>query len=162
MNRARLLAACLLAGILALPVAVCAATQDVAVIMAHDAPATHPDSNRLRNIYLKKVFLDSAGHALIPVNLPPTDPLRKAFLHAILHMDETQTQDYWNRQYFQGVSPPYVLGSQAAVVQFVATTPGAIGYVRPCFLDARVRVIATLQLDLGDSAKDACPQPEAP
>jgi ABC-type phosphate transport system substrate-binding protein len=130
-----------------------AATAELAVIVSSSAPQSHLDENRLRNIYLKRVYLDRAGHALVPVNLPPGNPLRQAFLHATLHMSDTQMQNYWNRKYFQGVSPPYVLGSQAAVVQFVAKTPGAIGYVRACRITPKVKVVARLTIAL--SAADA-------
>ena len=101
----------------------------------------------LRDIYLKKTFLDQQGHAYIPVNLPPNNTLRRAFSRSVIEMSESRLQDYWNRQYFQGVSPPYVLGSQAAVVEFVAKTPGAIGYVEPCFLTPDVYTVLQLTLD---------------
>jgi hypothetical protein len=39
---------------------------------------------------------------------------------------------YWNEQYFKGISPPFVLSSMEAVRRFVASTPGAIGYVLDC------------------------------
>ena len=61
-------------------------------------------------------------------------------------MSELRLQNYWNQQYFQGVSPPYVLGSEAAVVEFVAKTPGAIGYVEPCFVTADVAIVQLLTL----------------
>lgn len=134
-----------------------AASAQLAVIVSARSPQTHLPGNRLRNIYLKKVYLDSAGHALVPVNLPPGNPLRHAFLHATLRMSDTQMQDYWNRQYFQGVSPPYVLGSQAAVVQFVAKTPGAVGYVLACHVGAGVRTVASLSISVPASDIEDCP-----
>lgn len=120
------------------------ADQQIDVIMAANTPAWHLDRSRLRDIFLKRIFIDPQGHALIPVNLPAENPLRTAFTHALIGMDETQLRSYWNRRYFQGQSPPYVLGSQNAVVQFVAKTPGAIGYVRPDRLTGDVQVIYRL------------------
>ena len=52
--------------------------------------------------------------------------------------------DYWNTQYFQGVSPPYVLASEDAVLEFVATTPGSIGYVSTRALNGGVKVLMHL------------------
>lgn len=101
----------------------------------------------LRDIYLKKTFLDQQGHVYIPVNLPPDNTLRRAFSRSVIEMSESRLQDYWNRQYFQGISPPYVLGSQAAVVEFVAKTPGAIGYVEPCLLTPDVYTVLLLTLN---------------
>ncbi|MHB1272820.1 MAG: type 2 periplasmic-binding domain-containing protein [Rhodanobacter sp.] len=132
----------------------------IAVIVSsrdHDVPAI--DSGMLRNIYLKKVFVDPQGHAYIPVNLPPDSKLRQAFFRTAIGMSELRLQNYWNQQYFQGVSPPFVLGSEAAVVEFVAKTPGAIGYVEPCFVTADVSTVQLLTLPAAASFQSAgaCP-----
>jgi len=118
----------------------------IAVIASSQEAPPPIDGNALRDIYLKKIFLNPARRAYVPVNLPPADPLRNAFSIAVFHMNGSQLQAYWDRQYFQGVSPPYVLGSQTAVVKFVGTTPGAIGYVQPCYVTPNVRVILVLTL----------------
>jgi ABC-type phosphate transport system substrate-binding protein len=104
------------------------------------------DDGSLREIYLKRVFLNTDGRPYIPVNLPATHPLRDAFLSAVLKMNPPQMQIYWDRRYFQGVSPPYVLGPQRAVVRFVAATPGAIGYVQRCQVTPNVHVILLVSL----------------
>jgi ABC-type phosphate transport system substrate-binding protein len=135
-----------LGGLLAFARVSCAASSQMAVITAPDAPQLTFDQNTLRNIYLKRIFVDGRGQRLTPVNLPSGAALREAFAHTILRMDDGQLQDYWDKQYFQGVSPPYVLASPAAVVQFVAKTPGAIGYVAACQVDASVHVVMTVTL----------------
>ena len=131
----------------------------IAVIVGTPAPRLTLDRDILRDIYLKKIFVDRDGHRLIPVNLPPDSPLRAAFTHILIRMPDSQLQDYWNRQYFQGVSPPYVLASQQAVVRFVASTPGSIGYVSACFLQPDVHVALWLSppQGSGDLATD-CPE----
>ena len=111
----------------------------------------------LRNVYLKKIFVDGNGQRLVPVNLPPASALRDTFVSSLLDMPESRLADYWNRQYFQGVSPPYVLASQQAVVRFVATTPGAIGYVASCHLDAQVRVVLVVAPSIDPAAADCTP-----
>ena len=132
----------------------------IAVIVsshARDVPAIDP--GMLRNIYLKKIFVDPQGHAYIPVNLPPDSKLRQAFSRTAIGMSELRLQNYWNQQYFQGVSPPYVLGSEAAVVEFVAKTPGAIGYVEPCFVTTDVATVQLLTVPVAASfvPAEACP-----
>ncbi|MEW9624367.1 hypothetical protein [Rhodanobacter geophilus] len=151
-----------LGGLLAFAQVSWAASSQMAVITAPDTPHLTFDQNTLRNIYLKRIFVDGRGRRITPVNLPSGAPLRKAFAHTILHMDDDQLQDYWNKQYFQGVSPPYVLASPDAVVQFVAKTPGAIGYVAVCQVDATVRVVMTITLPSrpGDELP-ACPGHQA-
>lgn len=117
----------------------------IAVIVARSRPLDlSMGPAMLRDIYLKKVFVDAAGTALVPVNLPPDHPLRVAFSERVLNQDSEALQDYWNERYFHGVRPPYVLDSQEAVIRFVAKTEGAIGYVADCVLDASVRPVMTL------------------
>lgn len=118
-----------------------AAAEDIVVIVARDAPTQAPDAGTLRDIYLKKIFLDAAGHRLIPVNLPADAPLREAFSQALFRKSSDELQGYWNQNYFHGINPPYVLASQDAVVRFVAQTPGAIGYVAACYLSPTVRQV---------------------
>lgn len=121
-----------------------AAAVDIAVIVARDAPEQMPDAGTLRDIYLKKIFLDASGRRFIPVNLPADAPLREAFTQALFRKSSEELQDYWNQNYFHGITPPYVLASEDAVLRFVAQTPGAIGYVADCHLKSDVRRILVL------------------
>lgn len=136
-----------LAAILAGAVLLCAtanAEQQIAVIMARDAPDIKLNTAVLRDIYLKKIFLDDHDREFIPLNLPADHTLRRAFSLALFHKGAQELQSYWNQRYFHGITPPYVLASPQAVVQFVAKTPGAIGYVTSCDLDARVKQVLSL------------------
>jgi hypothetical protein len=53
---------------------------------------------------------------------------------------------YWNAQYFQGITPPYVVTSEAAMLRFITSTLGAIGYILPCHLDDSVQVVFKLKV----------------
>jgi hypothetical protein len=55
-----------------------------------------------------------------------------------------ELEDYWRDMYFHGVLPPFVLASEEAVIRFVASTPGGIGYVSQCLVDSRVSVVVRL------------------
>ena len=140
----------LLGGLLAVPAC---ANDEIAVIVAQDAPAAAIETVALRNIYLKKLFVDGRGQEFIPLNLPPDHPLRVAFSQALFNKSAQSMQDYWNQRYFQGIAPPYVLSSQTAVLQFVAKTPGAIGYVATCRLTPHVK--ALLYLSAPAAAREA-------
>lgn len=95
----------------------------------------------LERIYRKRIPFWSDHNAILPVNLPGSDPLRRAFSTEILRSDEDELVTYWNRQYFQGVAPPVVLQSSGAVRAYVAATPGAIGYVSLDSVDSSVAVV---------------------
>ncbi|MGD8589948.1 MAG: hypothetical protein PVG22_14075 [Chromatiales bacterium] len=120
------------------------AQDEIAIIVAIDSTEVNIDHKKLREIYLKKILLASDGSDLIPVNLPPQHPLRLSLSETLFNKSAQQLQDYWNQRYFHGITPPYVLHSQEAVLQFVAKTPGAIGYIASCRLDDRVKRVFSL------------------
>jgi ABC-type phosphate transport system substrate-binding protein len=122
------------------------AKDEIVVIVARDAPNFSVTPAAVRDIYLKKILIDDNGRPFIPVNLPPDNPLRRSLAEVLFNKSTQQLQDYWNQRYFQGVAPPYVLDSQDAVVQFVATTPGAIGYIAACRRDARVKPLLAISV----------------
>jgi ABC-type phosphate transport system substrate-binding protein len=129
------------------------AREEIIIIVARDAPDFSINRVMLRDIYLKKIFMDRNGRPFVPVNLPPENPLRLSLAETLFNKSAQQLQDYWNQRYFQGVAPPYVLHSQEAVVEFVAKTPGAIGYIAACCLDERVRQV--LAIPVSPSQREA-------
>ena len=101
---------------------------------------------QLARIYRKQITLDRHGHRLHPVNLSATHLLRRQLSGALFKRTPLEMANYWNERYFQGVSPPHVVNSQEAMIRFISSTPGAIGYVAPCMLDKRVKVLMTIKL----------------
>jgi ABC-type phosphate transport system substrate-binding protein len=84
------------------------------------------------------------GTRIQPVNLPASHALRQAFSQCIFGRRPESMEDYWREMYFHGVLPPHVLASEEAVVLFVLSTPGAIGYVSSCPADSRINVVLTV------------------
>lgn len=158
-GRIHQLTGCVLVALTTLCSGVLPASDDIVVIVGKDAPELPINWALLRDIYLKKIFMDDGGRLLVPVNLPPENPLRLSLAETLFNKSAQQLQDYWNQRYFQGVAPPYVLNSQEAVVQFVAKTPGAIGYIAACCLDGRVRQILSIPVSPSQRAATArlCP-----
>jgi ABC-type phosphate transport system substrate-binding protein len=117
----------------------------IAVVVADVAPdkelLTRED---LEGIFRRKIRFWKDGTPILPVNLPVTNPLRRAFSRLVLGAPPEALESYWNEQYFHGVSPPYVLASEEAVLRFVATTPGAIGYINAARVDGSVHVLLYL------------------
>jgi ABC-type phosphate transport system substrate-binding protein len=136
---------------------------------ASQAPASPPESTPiavvvgLTHVYVlrkselelvyrrKKLFWDE-GSRIQPVNLPATTSLRRDFSQAVLGASPEDLEKYWNDMYFHGISPPFVLSTEEAVLRFVSQTPGAIGYVSYCSVDMRVKVmfVITAQGRLSD------------
>jgi ABC-type phosphate transport system substrate-binding protein len=129
----------LLPSLLLLPLLVSAADEPMAVIVA---PGHAKDLKKedLTLIFKRKKLFWSDGGKVQPVNLPASNPLRRAFSHAVLGATPEELEKYWNDVYFHGVSPPFVLMSEQAVLHFVAETPGAIGYVSYCSVDVHAEI----------------------
>ena len=121
-----------------------ASDASIAVIVGPSAPAIGYDHQTLKDVFLKRIVVDNKGEPLVPLNLSPSDPLRQAISQALWGQPPEAKQRYWNERYFSGVTPPYVVRSQEAMLRFVAETPGAVGYVSSCMVDARVTVISHL------------------
>ncbi len=125
----------------------------IAVVVGHNMTPSEPVSPTLvLGMFAKKRLFWSDHSAIVPVNLAATNPLRRAFSLSVFKKTPEQLQDYWNDQYFHGVLPPPVLASEEAVLRFVASTPGAVGYVSACSVDKRVDVIALIQVAEGTTA----------
>ena len=112
-------------------------------------------------IFRRKQLFWKDGTKVNPVNLPATNPLRQLFSRSVLGASPEDLEKYWNDMYFHGVSPPFVLASDEAVLRFVAQTPGAIGYVSYCSVDARASVLLIVSQSgatSADAARAHCEQ----
>lgn len=94
----------------------------------------HPALRPINVLTLEKIYtgkLIQLGEVFVtPVNAEPGSRLRERFLLAYLKQDEGRYTGYWRvrRSIGQG-KPPRELASAEDVIQFVNTTPGAIGYI---------------------------------
>jgi ABC-type phosphate transport system substrate-binding protein len=120
------------------------ADESLAIITQKTSPLKNLSSEDLKRIYLRKSLLDANGNRWIPLNLPVNHVLRLSFSLALFNTTPEEQEQYWNEQYFQGVTPPEVLASEEAVLRFVAITPGAIGYVYKRSVDNRVKVLTLI------------------
>ncbi len=123
-----------------------AVADEILVVTGLQVDAQGLSAKQLENIFLKKTQLNSQGTRWIPLNLSPEHPLRQAFSQTLFKQQPEDMKAYWNTQYFQGISPPYVVASEAAMSRFIASTQGAIGYILPCHLDASVQVVFRLKV----------------
>ncbi len=117
------------------------AAEPLAVITTTTNPLNSIPADTLKLIYQRKNQIDAEGNRWIPLNLPVADPLRRGFSLAVFSELPEEQEDYWNIQYFNGITPPIVLASEEAILRFVAATKGAIGYIRKQKVDSRVKVL---------------------
>lgn len=140
-----------------------AQADDIAIIVGKTPPHIAFDRDNLEDIFLKRIQVDDDRAALVPLNLASTNPLRVAFSLSLFGERPGALQRYWTERYFHGISPPYTVQSQEAMLRFVADTPGAIGYVVSCLADSRVRTIAHLPVpaELAGQIHALCEKAEA-
>ena len=115
----QLLLSCALS--LALP-----AAADVVVVGNANLPKL--DAETLNKIYTGRV-IQVGGVSVVPVNLKPGNKLRGQFLSELLNSDDERYIAYWTvRRYIgKGVPPREMDGSE--MLNFIQSTPGALGYV---------------------------------
>ncbi len=132
-HRSRRMLAAVVGLISAVLLAVTPATvfaQTYKVIVHPDAGVAEMSSAAVGNVFLKKDRALPGGVAAMPVDLPPSSSVRDAFSRTVVGRPPAAVVTFWQQQIFSGKeTPPPQKGTDAAVVEFVKSTPGGIGYV---------------------------------
>ena len=132
---------CILA-ILLLLTPLASATNGTAVIVNNTTSVSEISARDLAQIYLGKKTLWPSGTRIVPVLIDPENTSAARFLMGTVKKTTSQYRAYWKRRlYSGGGSVPRTFRSSAAVVDYVARTPGAIGVVEDSVKDARVQVV---------------------
>jgi ABC-type phosphate transport system substrate-binding protein len=93
-------------------------------VIAHATVTLSGDE--IRDVFLGEKQLDG-NLKLVPVDNTAIQP---EFLSRVLQTDAQKYSARWTKKTFrEGLAPPARKGSDAEVVEFVRTTPGAVGYV---------------------------------
>jgi ABC-type phosphate transport system substrate-binding protein len=125
----RVLVSLLLAAGLALGASSSPAASSFRVIAHHDVKGVRISRSVLSSIFLRQAPKWGDGSAVLPVDQSVRSNVRRAFTGDVLLQGVQEIQLYWQRQMSTGVTPPPVKSSDQEVVAYVASTPGAIGYV---------------------------------
>ncbi len=100
------------------------------VIVNPDNHLTEIDRDFVRDVYLKKATAWGRGQSIQPIDLGSKFLARELFIHEVIRKTPAQLKNYWNQQIFSGKGvPPPESDSPAAIIAYVATHPGAIGYI---------------------------------
>ena len=114
-------------------------------VIVHPSRAAPLTPEALKRIYLKRQRFWGDGHAIVAINQEVATPAREALTRLVFGDEAARLPAYWNEQYFHGVLPPIILGSEEAVVRYVASRPDAIGYVDARHVDASVATALLLR-----------------
>lgn len=96
----------------------------------------------LRRIFMKQTRMWPHAESIVPVDWDATSPHREAFSRLVLARSVREMGDYWVQQSVtQGLAPPSTQRSARAMLRFIASVPGAIGYLPPGDADDTVAVV---------------------
>ena len=117
-------------------------TGPLAIVLNRDNPVavlTLPD---LQRIFRKQTRMWPHGEPVVPVDWDATTEVRQEFTKQVLNRTVREMADFWVQQNItQGLTPPSTLKSARAVLRFVASVPGAIGYLPAAEVDETVKII---------------------
>jgi len=97
-------------------------------------------------LFMRRVTKWSDGQEVQPVDQVASSPTRRVFSDSVHHMDVPRVKSYWQLVVFSGRGdPPPERASDDDIIQFVRTTPTAIGYVSASATIVDVKVVAIKQ-----------------
>lgn len=110
------------------------------VIIGH-ASLSRLDAGTVQKVFTGKA-IEVGGVAVTAVNANTGSNVRNRFLQTFLNQDEEKYTAYWTvRRYIGKGAPPKELTSSAEVINFVQSTPGAIGYIDEADLKPGLNVL---------------------
>lgn len=102
----------------------------VQVIVHSSNPTSTLTTSELEAMFLKRRDRWNHGTEVTPVDLPEHSPVRDAFSQQVHQKPTAAIEAFWQRQVFSGRGvPPVQRSTPTEVIDVVAATPGAVGYV---------------------------------
>ncbi len=100
-------------------------------IVVHESnPVTSVSRKDVSDLFLKRKTTWNHGIRVEPVDLVVPESLRESFCEGIHRRSVRAMKSYWNTQIFSGTAtPPPQMTTEAQVLDYIKTHPGAIGYV---------------------------------
>jgi ABC-type phosphate transport system substrate-binding protein len=114
------------------------------VIASPQVPDASISVKQLADIYALNKTYWSNQIQVVPVNREALSEEREKFSEAVFNLSPLELAEYWNRLSFQGKLPPLVQTSDQAVLGFVRSVPGAIGYINADQQPTGVKVLLRL------------------
>lgn len=125
-----------------LPLSAHAAERQVVLIAHPQVANTSLTRDTTRAIFAMRQRSWPDGQAVRVFVLPNNHPVHARFAKERLTVYPHQLQLAWDRMVFSGTGQaPSQVDSQIEMLERVATTPGALGYLEREYLDDRVQVI---------------------
>jgi ABC-type phosphate transport system substrate-binding protein len=117
---------------------------ELLVIASPQVPDATISVKQLADIYSSKKDFWANNTRVVPVNREASSVERENFSEAVFKLSPQELGEYWNRLRFQGEFPPLIQTSDQAVLGFVRSVPGAIGYINANQVPPEVKVLIRL------------------
>jgi ABC-type phosphate transport system substrate-binding protein len=102
----------------------------VKLVVHPSCPAASLTKIEASRLFLRKTTRWSDSSKVEPIDQNEGSAARQALNSEIHNLSERQIAKYWQEAMFAGrARPPRAVGSDQAVLDFVASTPGSIGYI---------------------------------
>lgn len=112
------------------------------VVIVNQGVSTDLSQQDVERLFLAKTKTFPDGNTAVPVNQQEGSEIRITFDSRINGKNESQMKSYWAKLIFTGKAIPVrQLGSDQEVLEFVASQPGAIGYINAGNADDSVTVL---------------------
>ncbi len=100
-------------------------------VVAHPSvPVSSISRQAISEAFLKKSDKWPDGTAMVPVEQAHDSAIRESFCRLIHERSVSMIDAFWQKQVFSGrATPPITKGSDADVIAYVRSVPGAVGYV---------------------------------
>ena len=119
------------------------ASDEFVVIVNTTSDWNQMDRVEVRSHYLLKIQRWKSHDKVKPVDQEERSGVREAFLANVLKMNSAGLKRHWIQQQYQTAArPAVVVDGDTAVVEYVASNKGAIGFVRRGSLQSSKRVKA--------------------
>ena len=123
---------------------VAAANDDLVIIANPDLTGNAIEQRELQRIYLGKKTRWEDNTSIVPVMLK-SGPLHDEFIEGYIDRSVQRFVTYWRQMVFTGKGiPPKSFASETDLVDFVASTPGSVGFVSS---SANVSSVKKLELE---------------
>lgn len=117
----------------------------IVLIANPDVTEQSLDEADITRIYQGKLTRWDHDLKVVPVMLKD-GPVHEAFVEDIMGSTTSRLSTYWKQAVFSGRGiPPKSFDSELEVVRYVASTPGAIGYVSPLTPLTNVKELVILE-----------------
>jgi ABC-type phosphate transport system substrate-binding protein len=124
-----------------------ASSAEVAVIAHKSVPVERIDKAQLLDLYSGDIKEWNNGEPIVLIDLKPATDVKSAF-YEFLGKSASRMKSIWMKNMLTGEGrPPEAMASQQELLEKVAATPGAIGYVDRSLVTADVVTLTIIRYE---------------